>query len=142
MSGYIHSCIKYVWLQVNNQTILVIHNIKTFYVQFFRVFLISSASLRSLPFLSFIVPIFACNITLASLIFLRQSLVFPTLLFSSISLHYLLKKIFLSLFAILWNSAFSWVYLSLYPCLLLLLSQLFIRPPQTIILPCCISFSF
>ena len=44
-----------------------------------------------------------------SLIFLKRSLVFPILLFSSISLHCSLKKAFLSLLAILWNSAFSWV---------------------------------
>ena len=49
--------------------------------------LISSASVRSIPFLSFIVPIFAWNIPLVSLIFLKRSLVFHSLLFSSISLH-------------------------------------------------------
>ena len=37
------------------------------------------------------------------------------LLFSSISLHCSLNNAFLSLFAILWNSAFSWVHLSLFP---------------------------
>ena len=47
-------------------------------------FLISSASVRSIPFLSFIEPIFAWNVPLISLIFLKRSLVF--LLFSSISL--------------------------------------------------------
>ena len=41
---------------------------------------------RSIPFLSFIEPIFAWNIPLVSLIFLKRSPVFPTLLFSSISL--------------------------------------------------------
>ena len=50
-------------------------------------FLISSASVRSLPFLSFIEPIFAWNVPLVSLIFLMRSLVFPILLFPSISLH-------------------------------------------------------
>ena len=48
-------------------------------------------------------------------VFLLRSLVFPILLFSSISLHCSLKKAFLSLLAILWNSAFSWVYHSLSP---------------------------
>ena len=38
------------------------------------------------------------------------SLVFPILLFSSISLHWSQRKAFLSLLAILWNSAFKWVY--------------------------------
>ena len=42
----------------------------------------------------------------------KRSLVFPILLFSSISLHWLPKKAFLSLLAILWNSAIKWVYLS------------------------------
>ena len=99
-------------------------------------FLISSASVRSMPFLSFIVPIFAWNIPLVSLTSLKQSLVFSILLFSSISFHWSLRKAFLSLFAILWNSAFRWVYLSFTPCLLLLFfPQLFVRPPQTTILP-------
>ena len=48
--------------------------------------LISSASGRSIPFLSFIKPIFAWNVPLVSLIFLKRSLVFTILLFSSISL--------------------------------------------------------
>ena len=74
--------------------------------------LISSASVRSIPFLSLIVPISAWNVPLVSLIFLKRSLVFPILLFSSISLHCSLKKAFLSLLAILWNSAFKWVFLS------------------------------
>ena len=51
-----------------------------------HLFLISSASFRSLPFLSFIVTIFAWSVPLVSLIFLKRSLVFPILLFSSISL--------------------------------------------------------
>ena len=44
--------------------------------------------------------------SLISQIFLKRSLVFPILLFSFISLHCLFKKAFLSLLAILWNSAF------------------------------------
>ena len=39
--------------------------------------------------------------------------VFPILLFSSISLHWSLRKAFLSLLAILWNSVLRQVYLSL-----------------------------
>ena len=80
-----------------------------------HLFLISSASLRSIPFLSFINPIFAWNVPLVSLIFLKRSLVFPVLLFSSISLHWSLRKAFLSFLAILWNSAFKWEYLSFSP---------------------------
>ena len=42
-----------------------------------------SFSVRSLPFLSFIEPIFAWNFPLVSLIFLKRSLIFPILLFFS-----------------------------------------------------------
>ena len=77
-------------------------------------FLISSASVRSLQFLSFIVPILAWNIPFISPNFLRQSLVFSILLFSSISLHCSFKKT-LFLLAILWSSAFSWAYLTFSP---------------------------
>ena len=51
------------------------------------------------------------------MIFLKRSLVFPNLFFSSISLYWLLRKAFLSLPAILWNSAFRWEYLSFSPLL-------------------------
>ena len=71
-----------------------------------HLFLISSASDRSPPFLSFIEPIFAWKVPLVSLIMLKRSLVFPILLFSSISLHWLL---------FFWNSTFKWVYLSFSP---------------------------
>ena len=105
-------------------------------------FLISSASVKSIPFLSFIVSIFAWNVPLVALIFLKRPLVFPILLFPSISLHLMVRKTFLSLLAILWHSAFKWVYLSFFFCLLLLFfSELFVRSPQTI-LPFCISFSW
>ena len=72
----------------------------------YHLFLISSASVRSRSFLSFTEAIFAWNIPLVSVIFLKRSLVFPILLFSSISLHWSLRKAFLSLHAILWNSVF------------------------------------
>ena len=75
----------------------------------------SFASIRSILFLSFIEPISAWNVSLVSLIFLKRSLVFLILLFSSISLHWSLRKAFLSLLAILWNSAFKWAYLSFSP---------------------------
>ena len=108
-----------------------------------HLFLISSASVRSIPFLTFIVLIFAWNVPLVSLIFLKRSLVFPSLLFSSISLHWSLRKAFLSLLAVLWNFAFKWVYLSFSPCFsFIFFSQLFVRPPQTILLLFCISFSW
>ena len=65
-----------------------------------HLFLISSASVRSIPFLSFIVPTFAWNVHLVSLIFLKRSLVFLNLLFYSISLYRSLRRAFLSLLAI------------------------------------------
>ena len=80
-------------------------------------FLISSASVRSIPLLSFIEPIFAWNVPLVSLIFLKRSLVFHILLFSSVSLYWSLMKAFLSLLAIFWNSAFRCLYLSFSPLL-------------------------
>jgi len=80
-----------------------------------HVVLIPSASVMSILLLSFIVPIFAWNIHLVSLISLKRSLVFPILLFSSISLHWSLRKAFLSLLVILRNSAFRWIYVSFSP---------------------------
>ena len=79
-----------------------------------HLFLISSASLGPYHFCPYCAYL-AWNVPLLSLIFLTRSLVFPILLFSSISLHCSLKKASLSLLAILWNSAFSWVSLSLSP---------------------------
>ena len=60
-------------------------------------FLISSASVRSIPFLSFIEPIFACNVPLVSLIFLKRSLV---------PLPFLNPA---------WTSGSSWVHILLKP---------------------------
>ena len=82
-----------------------------------HLFLRPSASTRFIPFLSFTEPIFAWNIPLVSLIFLKRSLVFPILLLSSISLYWSLRNAFLSLLAILWNSAFRWIYLPFSPLL-------------------------
>ena len=50
------------------------------------------SSVRSLLFLSFILPILAWNIPLISPIFLKRPLVFPILLFTFISLHCSFKK--------------------------------------------------
>ena len=116
-------------------TIVVIQFIKVFFwcsssLYSFHFFLVSSVSTRSLLFLSFIVPIFGWNVPLIFPAFLMRSLVFPLLLFSRIFMHCSLKKVFLSLLAILWNSVFSWVYLSFSPLLFaryvgLLLSSVF-----------------
>ena len=81
--------------------------------------------------------IFAWNVPLVSLIFLKRSLVFPILLFPSISLHWLLRRASLSLLAILWplhSNGYKFPFLLWF--WLLLFSQLFVRPPQTAILLC------
>ena len=107
-------------------------------VFFCHLFLISSASVRSIPFLFFTVSIFAWNGPLVSLIFLKRSLVFPILLFSSISLHWSLRKAFLSLFAIfesLHSDGCLFPFLLCLSCLFF--SQLFVNPPQTTILHIC-----
>ena len=82
-------------------------------IEFGKRILISSAFVRSLPFLSFVVLVFAWNVPWY-LQFTWRDLIFLILLFSSISLSCSLNA-FLSLLSILWNSAFSWVYLSLSP---------------------------
>ena len=105
------------WLSESLRSFLYSSSIYTCHL-----FLIPSASIRSILFLSFIVPIYTWNVPLVSLIFLKKSLVFPILLFSSISLHWSLRKPFLSLLAILWNSAFIWIYLSFPPLLFALFS--------------------
>ena len=97
---------------------------KIFFIQFFCVFL------PPLNIFCFC-PYHFCPLLSLSLhemfpwylIFLKRSLVSPVLLFSSISLHWSLRKAFLSLLAILWNSAFKWIYFPFYP--LLFLSLLF-----------------
>ena len=96
-------------------------------------FSILAISFSCIPFLSFIKPIFALNVPLVSLIFLKRSLVFPILLLSSICI-------------VRWGrlSYLSWLFFgtlhsngNIFPfllCLLLLFfSQLFVRPPQTTI---------
>ena len=77
--------------------------------------ILATSSVRSKPFLSFIVLIFAWNVHLVSRIFLKRSLVFLILLFSSMSLHWSLRKAFLSLLAILRNCTFKYVYLYFSP---------------------------
>ena len=65
-----------------------------------------------------------------------------SLFHSSVSLHSSFKETFLSLLAIFWNSAFSWVYVFLSPLpFASLFPQLFVKHPQTTTLPFSISFS-
>ena len=105
-----------------------------------HLFLICSASVRSIPFLSIIVPIFALNGPLVSLIFLKRSLIFPILLFSFISLHWSLRKAYyftLLFFETLHSDGYIFPFLL---CLSrLFFSQRFVKPPQATILPFCIS---
>ena len=95
-------------------------------VYFCHLFLISSASVRSLLFLSFIEPIFAWNFPLVSLIFLKRSLVFPILLFSSISLHWSWRRLsyfFLLFFGTLHSDAYIFPFFlcfCFYICFILL----------------------
>ena len=105
-----------------------------YFMYCFHLFLISYASIWSIHFLSFIVPIFAWNVPLVSLIFLKSFLVFPILFFSSISLHWSLSSCYSLELYIQMGISF------LFYLLLLFFSQLFVRPPKTTILPFCISF--
>ena len=99
------------------------------------------AIVRPILFLFFIEPIFPWNIPLVSLIFLKISSFSHSIVFLYF-FAWSLRKAFRSLLAILWNSAFKWVYLSFSPLFLLLFfSQLFLRLPQTATLLFCISFS-
>ena len=88
-------------------------------------FLISSASVVSIALLSFIVPIFAWNGPLGSLLFLKRSLVFPILLFSSIYLHCSLKKV-----VILHSNGYIFPFLL---CLLLLFTAICKATSKTIL---------
>ena len=108
----------------------------------FRLFLISSASTRSQPFLSFTVPIFGKSVPLIFPIFLKRSLVFPLLLFSSIFKHCHWRRpscLSLLFFGTLHLFGCTFPFL---PCFLVLFFlQLFVKPPQITSLPSCFSFS-
>ena len=83
----------------------------------------------------------AWNVPLVSLIFLENSFLSHSIVF----LYFfalITRKAFLSLLAILWNFAFRWIYLFFFCLSLVLFSQLFVRPLQTIIFPFCIYFSW
>ena len=108
------------WL--TNHTIAVIQFIKIFSLcsssmYYFHLLLSFSATTRYLPFLSVVMLIFEQNAPLMFPIFLKRSLVFPLLLFTSIVKHCSLQKAFLSLLAILWNSATNWMQCSFSPLL-------------------------
>ena len=84
-----------------------------------HLFLISSAPVRSIPFLFFIETIFAWNVPLVSLIFLKRSLVFSILVFSSISLHHWgrLSCLSLLLFETLHSNLYIFPFLLCLSCL-------------------------
>ena len=73
---------------------------------FCHLFLISYVSLRSLTFLAFIMPIFAWNVTLVSLIFLKTSLVKIICIFSRGTL----------LIALRWHKGVVWRMPGLFWC--------------------------
>ena len=98
------------WLSVSLKSFLYSSSVYSHHL-----FLIFSVSVRSIPFLSFIEPIFAWNIPLLSLIFLTRTLFYPFYCLPLLLYIDHLRKAFLSLLAILWNSAFRWVYLSFSP---------------------------
>ena len=101
-----------------------------------HLFLIFFASVRSIPFLSFIEPIFAWQIPLVSLIFLNRSLVFPIYcfpLFLCIDHWGRLSYFSFLFFGTLHSNEYIFPFLL---CLShLFYSQLYVRPPQTTILP-------
>jgi len=76
--------------------------------------LTSSTYVRSIQFLSFIVPIFAWNAHLVSLIFLKRSLGLSHCIVFLSFFALITWKAFLSLLAILWSSAFRWIFLSFF----------------------------
>ena len=132
---------------MSDHTIVVIRSLRPFLYSFSvyscHFYLISFASVRLLPFLSFVVPILAWNIPLVSPIFLKRSLVFLILSFSSISLHVHWRRP--SYISLLFSGTLHSVghVFPFLPCLLgLFSSQLFVKPPQTTTLASCISFCF
>ena len=125
------------WLFVSLRPLLY-----SFYVYSCHFFLISSASVRTLLCLPFILPILAWMVPWISPIIWKTSLFIPILLFSSITLHSSLKG--LSYLPLLFSGTLSTVGYSFPfpPCLaLLIFPHLFLKPPQTTTLPSCISFS-
>ena len=126
------------WLSGSWRFFFCVYSSSGYYL---RLFLISSASVRSIAFLSFIEPIFAWNAPLLSQIFLKRYLVFPIPLFSSTSLHWSLRKAFLCFLAIFGTlHSHAYIFLCLLCFSLLFFSQLFVRPTQTALLLFGISF--
>ena len=107
-------------------------------------FLISSVSVRSILFLSFNVPIFAWNVPLVSLIFLKRSVVFPLLLlplFLCIGPGGRLSYLSLLFFGTLHSDGCVFPYLSPLPFAFLLFSTI-CKASSNSLWPFCISFSW
>ena len=108
-----------------------------------HLFLVSSASVRSIPFLSLIKPIFAWSIPLVSLIFLKSLSSFPFYRFSVFlctDRWGRLSCLSLLFFGTLHSNEYIFPFILFFS--LLFFSQLFVRSPQAAILPFCISFSW
>ena len=108
-----------------------------------HLFLISFASIRSLLFLSFIVPILTQNVLLISPTFLKRSLVFPFCCFPLFLciVHWRRPSCLSLLFSGTLHSVGYTFHFP--PCFsLFFFPQLFVKPPQTATLISCISFSF
>ena len=106
----------------------------------FIIIITLTLTIRSLSFLSFIVPTLARNVALISPVFLKRFLVFLILFFPSICTVDLWRPSYLSLLfsGTLHLAGYVFPFL---PCLLFLfLPQLFVKPPQTSTLPSCILF--
>ena len=130
---------------VSDHTIVIIWVVKIFFVQFFCIFLpplLSTFCFCSVHTTSalYCAPLcMKCSLGISN--FLEEIYSLSYLLFSSISLHWSLRKSFLSLLAILWNSAFKWEYLSLSSLIFTyLLFTAMCRASETTILPYCICF--
>jgi len=106
-----------------------------------HLFLISSASIMSLSFLSFIVMIFGWNVPLMFPTFLKRCLIFPLLLFSSLCIVHWRRLSCLSLVFFGTQHLVGCTFPFLPYFLLLFFLQLFIKSPQTTSRPSCISFS-
>ena len=130
---------------------MIIWVVKIFFVQFFYVFLqpllnhFCSCKVLAIFVLycSRLYLFLKCSLDIFS--FLEEISSLP---YSIVFLYFfiLLRKLFFFFLispCYFWDSAFKWVYHSLSPLpFTSLLSQLFVKPPQTIILPFCISFSW
>ena len=106
-------------------------------------FLISYASVRSLTFMSFIVPILAWNIPLVAPIFLKLSILFTILLLSSNSCNFHLQR--LSDIPLIFSGSLhsiEYIFPFILCLSLLLFSQLFLGRPQATPFPSHICFSW